>query len=145
MLPSTAVSSGGTAMASGYSIVGDYKVIKPGPVRGKPGGDTDRTFEFDLPKAIAVPGAPDHMIVTFLLVSSNNLHMTIDIDGTAISDRQYTNGPERSIQEIAVNIPAAPLRKAMTFRVLRGEVRFSNVVIWFQRAADFHDVLVGGL
>jgi hypothetical protein len=76
------------------------------------------------------------MIVKYLLVLSlNNLHMTIDIDGAVVSDRQYTDGPERCIQEIAVDIPVAPLQKEMTFTVLRGEVLFSNVVLWFQRDA----------
>jgi hypothetical protein len=127
-------------------IVADYIVVHTGPVRLRVGADTDRTFQVPLPGTEDVTVVkPLPMIVSyFLLLSVNNLHMTIDIDGITVSDRQYTNGPERCIQQIAVNIPADPLRKAMTFRVLRGEALFSDVVLWFQRDARADEGLVSG-
>jgi hypothetical protein len=42
--------------------------------------------------------------LTFLLVSSNDLHMRIELNSAVVSDRLYTNGPERCIQELAIGM-----------------------------------------
>jgi hypothetical protein len=112
-------------------VVADYKVIKIGRVRMRVGADTDRTFEFKLP---ADPTSVEPAIVTFLLVSSNDLHMQIEFNGTVISDRKYTNGAERSIQEVAENIPVpVSNRNTITFTLLQGEVLLRDIVLWFRR------------
>jgi hypothetical protein len=128
-------------------IVADYKVIKgANPVRLRVDGGAVRSFEFVLPQAIQAGGARDApMILTFLLVSRNSLHLTIAIDGAIVSDHKYTNGTERCIQEVVTEIPADPLRKTMTFTVLEGEAVFRNAVLWFQRAAEFENVVIGGI
>lgn len=115
---------------TGLTVAG-YEAIKIGLVRMSVGADTDRTFEFSLPRLTArdVP-----MIVTFLLISSNDLHMRIAINDKVISGRLYANGAERCIQEFANDIPfPAGDRHNMSFTVLQGEVRLSDVVLWFQR------------
>lgn len=128
-----------TTEGSTGGIVADYKAVKIKPVRLRVGGDTDRTFEFFLPSAItAAPGLP--MIVTYLLVSSNNLRLTTSIDGITVSDRRYTNAPERCIQDVVTGIPAT-VEKTMTFTALSGEAYFSDVALWFQCAAHFEEVI----
>jgi hypothetical protein len=124
-------------------VFADYKVIKIGRVRMSVGADIDRTFEFELP-GLTRPAVP--AIVTFLLVSSHDLHMRIEFDGTMISDRRYTNGPERSIQEIISEGISVPVddRKTMTFTVLQGEVLFRGVVLWFSRDAKSADPFFPG-
>jgi hypothetical protein len=113
-------------------IVADYKAIMMGHVRLRVGGDTDRTFEFDLPK-MSVKDVP--VMVTFFLISSNDLRMRIDLNGALVSDRQYTTGPERAIQDLvtSVTFPRDFVDNKLTFAVLQGEVHFSDVVLWFQR------------
>lgn len=85
--------------------VASYSVVTTTPVVLLVGGDTDRTLEFTVPKDAVLAGSP--MIVTFLLLLSNDLNMTIAIDGTVVSDRKYTNGAERSIQEFATDVSVA--------------------------------------
>jgi hypothetical protein len=74
-------------------------------------------------------------MVTFFLISSNNLRMRIDLNGTLVSDRQYTNGAERCIQDLVkdVSFPNEFVDNKLTFAALQGEVLFSDVVLWFQR------------
>ena len=123
-------------------IVAAYTPINIGRVRLGVGGDTDRTFKFVLPRP-ETKNFP--AIVTFLLVSSNDLHMRIELNGIVISDRRYTNAAERSIQEIAEGITVADdNRNTMTFTVLQGEVFFSDVVLWYQRTAKAGDIIGSG-
>ena len=114
-------------------VLSDFLAVKIGRVRMSVAADTRRTFLFTLPEVI-----PEDfpMIVTFLLVSSNDLHMRIEFNGTVISDREYTNGPERSIQEFANHVSFTTNiddGNAMIFTVLRGEILFRDVILWFRR------------
>ena len=73
------------------------------------------------------------MVVTFLLVSTRDLTLRIELYGAVVSDRDYTDGAERTVHEIATDVPVAGnARYTMTFTVLRGDVEFSDVVLWFQ-------------
>lgn len=115
-------------------IVADYRAIAIGDVRAQVGPDIDRVFEFDLPGTLS---RVDPVIVSFLLVFSADLRMRIELNGIVISDRQYTNGVERCIQDIARDIPFFEENRGnrLVFTVLQGEVIFSDVVLWFQREA----------
>lgn len=123
-------------------IVADYKAIVINRVRLRAGAEGTRPFEFFLPGLARVEEFP--VIVTYFLVSSNDLHMRIELNGTTVSDRKHANGPERCIQELARGIEV-PERKpnVMLFTVLRGEVLFSDVVLWFQRNASGGTDVIG--
>jgi hypothetical protein len=113
-------------------IVADYNVVSRGKTELKVGGDIDKDFPFDLPGQTK----DSRTVVSFFLISSDNLQMTVDIDGTEVSDRSYTNGAERCIQDVAPpELHISPGPHKMNFKVSQGEVAFSDVVLWFQREA----------
>jgi hypothetical protein len=118
------------------AIVARYTVIVIGNVRLLVGGAASRTFKFTLP-AGATQRFP--VVVTFLLAYSNDLHMRVELNGALVSDRRYTNGPERRIQDLA-SVPLEDLGNNMIFTVLQGEVVFKDVVMWFQYGSN---LLVG--
>ena len=125
-------------MAGG--IVADYKIIKTGPVVLKVGGDIDKTFEFVLPKATE----PEAAILSFLLLGSNDLQLRIDINGDTVSDRLHSpGGVDRCIQQV-VGPVLKDGKNEITFTTVKGEVRFSNVILWFQRQATFSGSSWGG-
>jgi hypothetical protein len=116
------------------TIAADYQPIHIGHVRLSVGADVDRTFEFRLPPETSDDDSP--MIVAFHLISSNDLHMQIALNGTVFSDRQYTNGAERWIYDLANHVSFSTSdRNTLVFTVLRGEVSFSDVVLWSKREA----------
>jgi hypothetical protein len=123
-------------------VVADYTVIVLGNVRLLVGGPASRPFKFNLP-AGATQRFP--VVVTFLLAYSKDLHMRVELNGAIVSDRRYTNGPERRIQDLAnapLNLANVPLkdRNTMIFTVLQGEAVFKDVVMWFQHGSN---LLVG--
>jgi hypothetical protein len=109
-------------------ILAEFLAVKIGRIRMSVAADTRRKFVFRLPPKVS---KDNPMIVTFLLVSSNDLRMQIEFNGTVISDRQYTNGPERSIQEFANHVSFTTADNDMIFTVLRGEAVFRDVILWF--------------
>lgn len=122
-------------------VAASYSVVTTDPIELLVGGDTDRTLEFTVPKDAVLAGSP--MIVTFLLLLSvNNLHMTISIDGNIVSDREYTDGAERCIQELATDVSVDQSSKTMTFTVLRGSAVFTDVLLWFRRDTTDDEGLV---
>lgn len=124
------------------SVVADYQPVHIGRLRLGVGADIDRTFRISLPVETSAE-AP--MIVTFLLVSSDDLHLRIEFNGTVVSDRQYTHGPERSIQEFANHIAFSTSGpNTLTFTILRGEGLFSDIALWSRRAAADSGGDIGG-
>jgi hypothetical protein len=112
-------------------IVAYYTAIKIGKVRM---GVGSRTFEFKLPHDTS---GDSPLIVAFHLISSNDLHMQIAFNGTVFSDRRYTNGAERCIQDLANHVSFSTSdRNTLVFTVLRGEVSFSDVVLWLRRGGS---------
>jgi len=63
-------------------FLADFVAVKIGRVRMSVAGDNRRKFVFSLKNDVS-DRFP--MIVTFLLVSSNDLHMRIELNGTVIS------------------------------------------------------------
>jgi hypothetical protein len=107
--------------------------VKTGRIRMSESVDSRRKFTFSLPS-----GIPNEfpMITTFLLVSSNNLRMRIEFNGTVISDREYTDGPERAIHEFVDHVSFSTdidHGNALIFTVLQGEALLRDVILWFQR------------
>ena len=123
-------------------IVADYAAVRVDRVRLRSGADASRTLEFGLPAATSTRFP---MVLTFLLVSSHDLQLRIELNGTVVSDRRYTNGPERVIQDLVSDV-VLPFgrRSAVTFTVVQGEVLLSDVVLWFQRNAEGGNDVVGG-
>jgi hypothetical protein len=124
-------------------IVADYKVIKDGPVVLRAGNDIDVTFEFSLPRFPIAPDEP--AIISFLLLGSNNLRLKFVLNGTDVSDRIYSAGPERCIQDVIQPRAIQGGTNQMTLIAVTGEVRLSSLVLWFQRNADDTGKVTAGL
>jgi hypothetical protein len=82
-------------------------------------------------------------IVTFMIRTSNDLRLRIDINNTPIAEEDIVDGNfERLYQEV---FPMSSIsfggifglgRQEATFTALRGSGSFSDVVVWYRRDSE---------
>jgi hypothetical protein len=115
-------------------LVAHYAVIYDSPMSLGVGGDIDYTFEFRLgsyPDAIGrAPWESQPVVVSLLLVRATDLNLQVRLNDLKFT-RTYAPGPERTVHEVIG--PAAKIGdNQLTFRVLAGSLRFSDLLIWYK-------------
>jgi hypothetical protein len=121
-------------------IVADYKTIARTSRTLSVGGDVDQTFRFSLPRAVA---SGLDAILTFSVLRCEGLRLRIALNGTEVYDRRHGSGDVRCVQAIVGPVVRA-FDNDITFTVVSGELILADVVIWFQRDADFDSTVTAG-
>jgi hypothetical protein len=122
-------------------IVGDYKVLARTSRTLAVGQDIDQTFRFELPAATV---RDQDAVLTFSLLRSENLRLRITVNDEEAFDRRHGSGDVRCVQAVVGSV-VKPGQNEITFRVVTGELLFADVVLWFQRNAEFSTKVTGGL
>jgi hypothetical protein len=105
--------------------VATYGVVMDKPLTLAVGADIDRTFEFTL-RAV---DEGHSVIVSFLLVSTNNLQLQITLNDMSYT-YAYSAGPERVVHEV-IGAAAREGDNQLTVRVNQGSCRFSDMILWY--------------
>jgi hypothetical protein len=79
-------------------------------------------------------------IITFMIRSSNDLSLRVDINNTIVAEEDVVDGNfERTFQEVfsmsTLNL-VRPGPQVATFTAVRGRGSFSDVIVWYRRNSE---------